>query len=84
MEVFGDFEADTEFAVWIRRWLDIRDGTGGSARDPHDGARLEACDRRGWTLQVVRDRRTKIRETHKEELPPGMDRRRCNPGALWF
>lgn len=38
-------------------------------------------ERDGWTLQVVRDRRT--RETEKDEFPPGTDRRRCNPSALW-
>jgi len=38
--------------------------------------------REGWTLQMVPDRR--IRRTETGEFPPGTDRRRCNPAALWF
>ena len=38
--------------------------------------------RDGWTLQMVPDRR--IRDTEKGEYPPGTDRRRWNPSALWF
>ena len=36
----------------------------------------------GWTLETVPDRRS--RDTEKGEFPPGTDRRRCNPSALWF
>jgi hypothetical protein len=38
--------------------------------------------RDGWTLQMNPDRR--IKGTEKGEFPPGTDRRRCNPSALWF
>ena len=38
--------------------------------------------REGWTLHMISDRR--IRRTETGEFPPGTDRRRCNPAALWF
>jgi hypothetical protein len=38
--------------------------------------------REGWVLQMVSDRRMRGAETG--EFPPGTDRRRCNPSALWL
>ena len=37
--------------------------------------------REGWTLHMIPDRQD--RRTETGEFPPGTDRRRCNPAALW-